>query len=104
MAEDTKALPPYISFKTIVNLADRLQGDVPPRIDKSVLSYLSSGYRVQVLTTLRTLGFIDEQNVPDGDFQEFITEPPLRQQFIERTWRRYYADVFTSMDVAKATA
>jgi hypothetical protein len=104
MTEDSKTLPPYISFKTIINLADRIQDGIPPRIDKSVLSYLSSGYRVQVITTLRTLSFIDDTGAPSDDFQDFIAEAPLRQRITEGVWRRYYADVFATVDVARATA
>ena len=105
MADDTKAaLPPYISFTTLVNLAERLEDAVPPRIDRSVLSYLSSGYRVQVLTTLRTLGLIDDSGVPSAEFQDLVTEPENRKRIVEAVWRRYYAAVLAEVDVARATA
>jgi hypothetical protein len=61
--------PPYISFRTLLNLVEKMadQG-TPPRIDRSFLSG-SEGGKTQVLAALRGLGFIDS----DGNVTPLLT-------------------------------
>src|SRR5688572_25220016 len=67
-AED-KFTPPYISFRTLLNLVERLEQGIPPRIDRSFLSG-SEGGKTQVLAALRSLGLIG----PDGEVQPGLVE------------------------------
>jgi hypothetical protein len=54
--------PPYISFRTILNLVERMADEgLPPRIDRSYLSKLSGGYQGQVLAALRWLNLVDDE-------------------------------------------
>jgi hypothetical protein len=94
---------PYISFRTLLNMAERLEPEPPPRIDRSVLSYLSGGYRSQLLTTLRNLDLTDDAGAPTQDLIRLVTVPDGRKQMIRRIWERTYADVFHSFDLSKGT-
>lgn len=60
-------VPPYISYKTVMGLVERMEREEPPaRIDKSYLDNLSGGYRTQVLAGLNALGLVAE----DGTLSE----------------------------------
>jgi hypothetical protein len=105
MDADTKGPSvPYISFKTITNLAEKLEPEPPPRIDRSVLSYLSGGYRSQVMSSLKILGLTEQSGVPTDDLVRLVTVPAERKQIIKVIWERTYAQVFSSVDVTRATA
>jgi hypothetical protein len=95
---------PYVSFKTILNMADRLAPEPPPRVDRSVVGYLSGGYQTQVISASKTLGLIDEASVPSEDLISLVTIPAERKPVIRRVWERTYADIFKAVDVSRATA
>ncbi len=60
-SSDEGFTPPYIAWKTLTTLVDRMEREDPPaRIDKSYLDNLSGGYRTQVLAALHSLGLVDE--------------------------------------------
>ncbi len=92
-AEKTPTVP-YISFRTLLNLFEKLEPEPPPRIDKSVLSYLSGGYAIQVLAALRFLGLIDADGVPSPALQELVTIPLSRKENIRKLWLRTYPTIF----------
>src|SRR6266571_880195 len=99
MAENTNteaaqpSAPPYISFRTLLNLIERMadQG-VPRRIDRSFLTGLSGGYQTQVMAALRFLGLMSE----DGDVQpallDLINQPKVRKDLMGQILRARYAE------------
>lgn len=105
MAEDTKVVPsaPYVSFRTLLNLLDKLDPEPPTRIDKSVLSYLSGGYASQVLAALRWLGLINAAGEPSAVLVELVTIPAARKDNVRGLWHTAYAEIF-SKRLEKATA
>lgn len=105
MAEEQNGIEvPYISFKTLTNLFERLEPEPPPRINKSVLTYLSGGYSLQVLSALRGLKLIDANGKPSEELVELVTLPSSRKETMGRVLRRTYASVFDSNDLTKATS
>jgi hypothetical protein len=57
------AVPPYVSFGTLINQLDRMEREgVPGRIDASYLVGMSGGTRSQFKVCLRSLGLIDEED------------------------------------------
>jgi len=99
MTPDTEpkapATPPYISFKTLTNLLDRLhETHLPPRIDRSYLTGLSGGYQTQVMAALRWLDLIGEK----GDVTETLTSlaenPEQRPTMVGDLLRSHYPAVF----------
>lgn len=102
--EAKRATVPYVSFLTLTNLAERLEPEPPPRIDKSVLGYLSGGYRAQVLAALRWLDLIDDNGTPKEDLVKLVTVPAQRKDTIRRVWQAAYHAVFEAVDSSRATA
>src|SRR6266700_4832424 len=61
--------PPYIAFKTITTLLERMKREDPPsRIDKSYLDNFSGGYQTQVLAALHSLELLG----PNGELSETL--------------------------------
>jgi hypothetical protein len=91
----TPATPPYISFKTLTNLLERLQEThLPPRIDRSYLDWLSGGYQTQVIAALRWLDLIGENGEVMGALTGLATTPQSRPQLIGELLRGHYAPIF----------
>jgi hypothetical protein len=84
--------PPYISFRTLLNLVEKMadQG-APPRIDRSYLSG-SEGGKTQVIAALRSLGFIST----DGDvtplMREMVKNPNERARIIRELLERHFPE------------
>jgi len=91
----TPAAPPYISFKTLTNLLERLQEThLPPRIDRSYLDGLSGGYQTQVIAALRWLDLIGENGEVTGVLSSLATTPEQRPGLIGELLRTHYPSVF----------
>lgn len=100
--EQNKPKAPYIAFKTLTNLLERLEPEPPPRIDRSVLSYLSGGYLHQVRSALRDLQLIEENGTPTPELVSLVSEPATRRERMRHVLERTYPEVF-KLDLAKAT-
>ena len=60
-----KHLPPYVSYRTFRNFTDRLQQQMPSRIDRSYWSDMLSGSTgTQLMAAIRFLGLIDGNGKP----------------------------------------
>lgn len=75
--------PPYISFRTLLNLVEKMadQG-TPPRIDRTFLSG-SEGGKTQVLAALRSLGFIDGDGNVTPLLTRMVKNPAERGQIVK---------------------
>jgi hypothetical protein len=87
----TKWVPPYISFRTLLNVLDRMQTEgVPPRIDRGFLDNLSGGYQTQVLATLKALDLIGDDGEVKPLLEELATKPNERKERIGGVVKRFY--------------
>lgn len=88
-------VPPYIAFKTVLTLIERMEREEPPnRIDKSYLDNLSGGYRTQVLAALHSLGLVG----PEGSLSEELKAlvqagESERKKIVGEIVRRHYGPV-----------
>jgi hypothetical protein len=103
MGTDTEskapAAPPYISFKTLTNLLDRLQTTrLPPRIDRSYLDGMSGGYQSQVIAALRWLDLIGPKGEVEATLVSLATTPEQRQEIIGDLLRTHYPTVLALSD------
>jgi len=87
--------PPYISFKTLTNLLERLeQTHLPPRIDRSYLDGMSGGYQTQVIAALRWLDLIGENGEARPVLVALATTSGQRPQMIGELLHSRYPSVF----------
>lgn len=65
-------IPPYISFRTMLDLLQRMSDEEPPaRIDKTYLHSYSGGYQTQVIAALNSLGL---RKAETGEVTDLLTD------------------------------
>jgi hypothetical protein len=97
--------PAYVSFKSFTNfIADQKEHGLPNRIDRSVLTKFSGGVGNQLISALKFLGLIDDEQSASAELNALVeaygTEswPTELGQLI----RRAYAPIVAN-DLASAT-
>jgi len=69
-----KRLPPYVSYRTLLNFIERLEQGMPARIDRSYWSdRLAGSTGTQLMAALRFLGLIDADGVPTSQLRLLIS-------------------------------
>jgi hypothetical protein len=97
------AAPPYISFRTLLNLVERMANEgIPRRIDRSYLGGLSGGYQTQVMAALRGLGLINDEGTVQPRLVELVGQPSERQTLIAAILRERYPEA-VRLGAANAT-
>lgn len=101
---DTK--PPYISFRTILTILDKLKEDgVPARIDRSYWKgFLAGGYGPLVLAALRFLGLVTEDDRPTVRLQELVQDEARRPEIMRDIILERYAPAIRDLELTRATS
>src|SRR5947209_7049600 len=101
---EKQVLPPYVSFRTILSLLDKLKADgIPQRLDRSYWgSFLSGGTGTQVISALRFLGLVDDDDRPTGHLEELVYLDD-RSQLVAAILRERFEPVFMGIDLTRAT-
>lgn len=106
--EGKRTAPPYVAFKTFTNFADRLsEGAMPARIDGSVMNTLAGGTQGQLISALKSLGFIEDGGVPSASFQEYVSgDAATRRRIMRSAMDRAYDFLLAnpSINIETATA
>ncbi len=85
--------PPYISFRTLLNLIERMANEsTPPRIDRSYLVGLSGGYQSQVMAALRSLGLTDEDGRVQQRLVDLVERPQERKDLLATIFEERYPE------------
>ena len=85
--------PPYLPFKTLTNLFDRLaENGIPNRIDRTFLNHLAGITQTYLLAALRTFELIDGDDRPTDKLKAFATDRAQRPALMAELVRTYYAD------------
>jgi hypothetical protein len=85
--------PPYLAFKTLLNLVERLsETSIPNRIDRTYLSYLAGITQTYLLAALRTFGLIDAADKPTDKLIRLVNERETRSQQIGELVQTHYAE------------
>jgi hypothetical protein len=102
----TPTAPPYISFRTFLNLLDRLdEGGIPQRLDRSYWgSFLAGGLGGQVMVALRSLGLANSVTNEPTAVLEHLVDRSKRKQVLLEVLRARYAPVFEAVDLSRGTA
>jgi hypothetical protein len=68
-----KRLPPYVSYRTFLNFIERLEREMPARIDRSYWSdRLAGSTGTQLMGALRFLGLVDGDGVPTSQLRLLV--------------------------------
>lgn len=69
-----KRLPPYVSYRTFLNFIERLEREMPARIDRSFWSdRLAGSTGTQLMGALRFLNLIDSNGVPTSQLRQLVS-------------------------------
>ncbi len=90
--KESRPAYPYTSFRTILNLLQRFEGDkgVPVRLDRGVLTG-SEGSKTQVLAGLKFLGLIGASGEALPILSELALKPLGRPAMVADLLRQHYA-------------
>jgi gas vesicle protein len=102
-----KPLPPYLPYRTFLNLEDRLKASITPaRIDRSVVSSFSGAIQSQIFLTLKYLGLINENGVPSELLDKLLkAKDDTRQKILNDIVVASYPFLFVAnLDLKKLTA
>src|SRR5438105_4587111 len=95
MAEQEPKQPayPYTSFRTILNLAQRMESEkaVPPRIDRTFLTG-SEGSKTQVIAAMKFLGLIAANGDVLPPLNDLALSPSERPRLVGELLKRCYPD------------
>lgn len=85
------ASPPYIAFRTLLNLIERMEREgIPGRIDTTYLDNLAGGYQAQVFSALRSLGLMGDDKKPLRPLTDLVTQSERREQLVGELVNRIY--------------
>ena len=69
-----KRLPPYVSYRTLLNFIERLEREMPARIDRSYWSdRLAGSTGTQLMGALRFLGLVDGDGIPTSQLRLLVS-------------------------------
>lgn len=90
-------LPPYVSYRTFLNLLDYFKVGIPSQIDRTVVPSMSGGVFASLLCSLRVMKLIDSNNVPTSELEEIVnSNPDDRKTHLKKLFNLTYA--FLSQD------
>lgn len=93
--KQTPTPPPYISFKTLLKLLERMrQTHLLTRVDRRYLTEFSSGYQSQIIAALRWLDLIGEEGDVTGTLALLAQNPDVRPRVVGELLRSHYPAVF----------
>lgn len=101
--------PPIVSFSSFVSFLNQLRehGNVPTRIDKTLMPTASGSQTSGMLAALKYLALIDDVNRPSETFQSLVMEEDSkRKESIESILKSSYSFLFSdsNFNLEKATS
>jgi hypothetical protein len=92
-ARENRVSWPYTSFRSILNLIQRLEDAkaIPPRIDRSFLGG-SEGQKTQVIAALKFMGLIEDNGEVTTLFQALVNDPKERPNTIGQMVQKLYPE------------
>ncbi len=104
--ENQGPLPPYVAYSTLKKLLRDLGEDVPSRFDSSYYDNLklSGSTRSALKNALVYLGLSDSHGYPTDSLQQLLKmEGDARKSLLQVITRKSYGNLFTKLDVERAT-
>src|SRR6266498_2210318 len=85
---------PYMSYATLANFLDTkiASGSIPPRIDPPFLEKYAGSVRPLLITTLKTIGMIDENGLVREPLREAVRSPEARKAVLRGWAGQFYSE------------
>jgi hypothetical protein len=72
MAEDSKLIPPYLPYKTLLSSLENLGQGIPPKLDRSIWKNQPGTVQSQILSAYKFLGLMTETTSPTESLRELV--------------------------------
>jgi len=72
MADEQRAVPPYLPYKTLISSLENLAQGIPPRIDRSIWKNQPGTVQSQILSAYRFLGLMNDTTNPTEALKELV--------------------------------
>lgn len=103
--EKNGLVPPYVSYKALMNFVETLRRGIPSQIDRSLMRNLSGSMQTQMLTALRYLKLINQQGHPEPNLSRLVNaDGDGKAKVLEDIMRAAYPSLFNDFDLTKATS
>jgi hypothetical protein len=90
MADESKLLPPYLPYKTLLSSLENLGQGIPPKIDRSIWKNQPGTVQSQILSAYRFLGLMNESTNPTEVLQNLVkyrsSPTPILKKIIENKY------------------
>jgi hypothetical protein len=98
--------PPYVPYKTFKNFLEKFKQGTPTRIDRDLMGTMSGAAQSQLITALRYLRFVSENNLPLDYMKRYVVaEGEDRKAILRDILEQSYPFLFNEhFDLANATA
>jgi len=107
MAENgnSKLLPPYITFTSLLHFIDSLKRGIPGQIDRSLMKTMSGSMQAQMMSALKYLHMVDANgNVQDTLTRLVNSEGVERTSTLQEVLKTSYPFLFNGFDLTRATS
>lgn len=103
-ARDGKATVPYLPYKTFRNFLERLAPGIPTHIDRTTMRSFSGAAQTQLLTALKSLGLINQDETPTAALEPLVQAIASGDKAGLRSFLAgAYPWLFEDFDLTKAT-
>jgi hypothetical protein len=89
--QEPKWIPPYIAWRTILNLVERLETNMPPQIDKSFLKG-SNQSNAQTMKALKALELIEEDGTVTPSLIRLVEAGAERPAAVRALIEKFYPE------------
>jgi hypothetical protein len=73
MADESKSIPPYLPYKTLLSSLENLGQGIPPKIDRSIWKNQPGTVQSQILSAYKFLGLMNDTTGPTEALRELVT-------------------------------
>ncbi len=105
-ANEKKRIPPYVPYKTLINLFDGLKVGIPARIDRGVLGSSSGAVQAQIFSALKFLDLMSDKGIPTERLTRLVnSEGVERKSAFKETLTAAYPFLFNGeIDLKRITS
>lgn len=101
MTDESKLVPPYLPYKTLLSSLENLGQGIPPKIDRSIWKNQPGTVQSQILSAYRFLGLMSETTGPTESLKELVknraTPGPMLKKIIEEKYKPILAHDLSTM-------
>lgn len=83
--------PPYIAWQNLLSLIERLETDMPPQVDRTILTG-SNQSRTQTLNALKALDLIGEDGSCSATLKEIVEAGERRPEVVRELLEHFYSE------------